>query len=249
MIIHLHGDLPTLLPRALRGETRIEAPISRRASVKDVIEALDIPHTEVERLIIDGREKGFDHLCGEEERIEVYPPMAPLDLFQPTLLRPQPIPRIAFVVDQNVGRLAPLLRLAGFDALYHHGIADPELAELTRQTRRILLSKDRDLLKRKAIEFGHLVREIIPERQLAEVLTLFGIQAWAWAQAQPFSRCLRCNDGILEPVAKELILERLKPLTRRYYDEFFTCNRCHRIFWEGTHLERMEQMLSRVGLG
>ncbi len=171
--------------------------------------------------------------------------MAPLDLFQPTLLRPQPIPRIAFVVDQNVGRLAPLLRLAGFDALYHHGISDPELAELTRQTRRILLSKDRELLKRKAIEFGHLVREIIPERQLAEVLTLFGIQA----QAQPFSRCLRCNDGILEPVAKELILERLEPLTRQYYDEFFTCNRCHRIFWEGTHLQRMEQMLSRLGLG
>lgn len=244
MIIHLHGDLPTLLPRALRGKKRIETPMSRRASIKDVIEALDIPHTEVERLLVDGREVAFAHICADEEEIEVFPATAPVDLFVPTLLRPRAIPRIAFVVDQNVGRLAPLLRLAGFDALYHHGIADPELAQITQQTRRILLSKDRDLLKRKAIEFGHLVREIFPERQLAEVLAHFGIQA----QADPFSRCLRCNDGILEPVAKELILDRLEPLTRQYYDEFFTCTSCHRIFWEGTHLRRMEGMLSRLGL-
>ena len=141
---------------------------------------------------------------------------ASVDLFRPTLLRPQPIPRIAFIVDQNVGKLAPFLRLAGFDALYHHGISDAELAELSYRTKRILLSKDKGLLKRKVVLFGRLVREIMPERQLAEIITLFGLHG----EVQPFSRCLRCNDGILEPVAKELILARLEPLTIKYMIDF-----------------------------
>lgn len=244
MILHLHGDLPTLLPRVLRGQARIEAPVSRRTSVKDLIEAYDVPHTEVGRLTVAGREVDFRHIALDSECLEVYPVTAPVDLFLPTLLRPQPIPRLAFIVDQNVGKLAPLLRLVGFDALYYHGISDTVLAELTQRTSRILLSKDKGLLKRKVVLFGRLVREIMPERQLAEIMTLFGLHG----EAQPFSRCLRCNDGVLEPVAKELILDRLEPLTIKYYDRFYTCNRCGRIFWPGTHREKMEQMLSRLGV-
>jgi uncharacterized protein with PIN domain len=244
MIIHLHGDLARLLPRHLRGQERIEAPLSRRASIKDLIESYDVPHTEVGRLTVAGRELSFAHIVGEEETIEVYPQVAPVDPLRPTLLRPQPLSHIAFTVDQNVGKLAMLLRLAGFDTLYHHGISDPELAELNSASGRILLTKDKDLLKRKKVEFGRLVREILPERQLAEVVTLFGLKG----EARPFSRCLRCNDGILEPVEKELILHLLEPLTIKYYDHFNRCNRCGRIFWAGTHREKMAKLLDRLGL-
>lgn len=244
MIIHFYGDLPTILARHLRGQARIEVALGRRTSIKDLIESYDVPHTEVGRLTANGQEVDFNHIIDETERIEVYPLVPPFDPLRPTLLRPQPIPRIAFTVDINVGKLASLLRMTGFDALYHQGISDPQLAELTAQTQRILLTKDKDLLKRKAVEFGRLIREISPEQQLAEVFTLFGLKD----KARPFTRCLRCNDGLLVSIPKEQILHRLEPLTIKYYQRFHICNRCHKIFWAGTHREKMELLLTRLDL-
>ena len=186
----------------------------------------------------------FAHIVGEAEKIEVYPLIAPMDVLHPSFLRPHPLPRLAFAVDANVGKLATLLRMAGFDTLYHNPISDPRLAALTAASSRLLLTKDKDLLKRKEIEHGRLIRAVMPERQLIEVLDLFGLRG----KMRPFSRCLRCNEGILEPVDKERIIERLEPLTIKYYDRFQQCNRCGRIFWAGSHREKMEELLVRLGL-
>ncbi len=244
MIIHFHGDLATLLPRRFQGQARIEAPLGRRTSVKDLVEAYDVPHTEVGRLTAAGREVPFAHIVDEEETIEVYPPTPPVDVLRASLLRPQPLPRIAFAVDANVGKLSTLLRMTGFDTLYYNRISDARLAALTAASRRILLTKDKDLLKRKEIEHGRLIRAVMPEEQLLEVLDLYGLRG----ELRPFSRCLRCNEGILEPVAKASIIERLEPLTIKYYESFRQCSRCARIFWAGSHKERMEGLLGRLGL-
>lgn len=244
MRIHFHGDLATLLPRQLRGQDRIEAPLARRTSVKDLIESYDVPHTEVDRLTVSGREVDFGHLVEAAETIEVYPPAAPVDLLRPTLLRPRPLTHIGFVVDVNVGKLATLLRMIGIDTLYYPNASDTRLAEVTAASGRVLLTKDKELLKRKRIEFGRLVREIQPERQLIEVVALFGLLG----EVRPFSRCLGCNEGVLEPVEKELVRDRLEPLTIKYYDQFHTCNRCGKIFWAGSHRERMQGLLARLGV-
>jgi hypothetical protein len=242
MIINFWGNLKELLRPPFRGLKRVEYELTRQASVKDIIEALGVPHTEVGRLIVAGREISFSFPGADDDTLDVYPLSPPVDVTTPTLLRPEPLPGITFAVDMNVGKLATLLRMAGFDTFYRNDISDPELVAVAGREKRILLSKDTDLLKRRGVVFGYLVREIQPERQLAEIVQLFGLKE----QFKPLSRCLRCN-GLLQPVGKEEIIEQLEPLTKRYYDSFRRCLGCGKIYWPGTHRDQMLLVLNRYG--
>jgi hypothetical protein len=165
-----------------------------------------------------------------------------VDVSSPTLLRPEVLGAVTFAVDMNVGKLATLLRMAGFDTFYRNDIFDPDLIEVALREKRILLSKDTDLLKRKEVVFGYLVREIHPEKQLAEVVHLYGIKE----QFKPLSRCLRCN-GVLQPSAKQEIIDQLEPLTKKYYDSFRRCRECGKIYWPGSHRDKMLRVLGRYG--
>lgn len=241
-IIVFHGDLGELLGRGVRdGDGRVPYPVTRRASVKDVIEALGPPHTEVGGIEADGRPVGFGHPLAAGERIDVRPVSAPFDVLRPSPLRPAPLPRIAFLVDANVGRLAGLLRALGFDTAYEPALPDALLAEKAAAEQRILLSRDRLLLRRNAVVYGRLVRAREPDAQLLEILRLFGLKP----PFETFSRCLRCNDPLLE-VPKSEIMDRLLPLTRRHYFDFRRCPRCGRIYWPGSHHERMHERVERL---
>lgn len=242
MIINFWGNLKELLRPPFRGQKKVEYDLTRQASVKDIIEALGVPHTEVGRLIVADREIPFAAPGVDDDTLDVHPLSPLVDVMTPTLLRPEPLPGIAFAVDMNVGKLATLLRMAGFDSFYRNEIADPDLVAVAVREKRILLSKDMDLLKRKEVVFGYLVREIHPEQQLAEIVRLFGIKE----QFKPLSRCLRCN-GLLQPVGKQQIIEQLEPLTKKYYDSFHRCLGCGRIYWPGSHRDKMLLVLKRYG--
>lgn len=242
MIITFWGNLKALVRPQFRGLESIHYELTRAASLKDIVEALGVPHTEVGRLTVDGREISFAALGADNDRLDVYPLCPPVDVTIPTLLRPEPLPSVTFAVDMNVGKLATLLRMAGFDTFYQSDISDPDLIKVALREQRILLSKDTDLLKRKEVVFGYLVREIHPEQQLAEVVDLFGIKE----QYKPLSRCLRCN-GLLQPVEKAQVLAQLEPLTKKYYDSFQRCSGCGKVYWPGSHRDRMLQALKRCG--
>lgn len=241
MIITFHGNLNDLLRPPFRGMTRIDHELTRQASIKDIVESFGVPHTEIGCLTVDGRETPFFHSGSNDDRVEVYPLRPPVDVLSPTLLRPDTLTSIRFAVDVNVGRLAGLLRMAGIDTFYRNYISDPELVELAVREGRIVLTKDKNLLKRKDLVFGYLVRESCPEKQLAEVVHLFGLKKLL----QPLSRCLRCN-GLLRPVDKEQILDRLEPLTRKYYHLFSQCSECKHIYWPGSHLDKMLKVLNTL---
>ncbi len=234
--LKFHGDLPTLLRRPWRDRRKITRPFARRASVKDVVESFGLPHTEVGRLLVNGQEADFSFQVLDGLVIEVFPVTAPWHVFRPGLLRPEPLTAITFVVDVNVGKLARLLRMVGFDTAYDQGWNDEGLAVVAERERRILLSKDRGLLSRKRVEFGRYVRAEEPREQLREVVGLLGLGE----SLAPFSRCMACN-GVLRPVAKGDIIDRLQPLTRKYYTTFSICPDCRRIYWPGSHLEKMEK--------
>ncbi|MCX5870197.1 MAG: hypothetical protein NTY00_06120 [Deltaproteobacteria bacterium] len=242
MIINFWGNLKELLRPPFRGVKRVEYELSRQASVKDIVESFGVPHTEVGRLTVDGRDISFSSPGSDDDRLDVYPLCPPVDVLTPTLMRPEPLAGITFAVDVNVGKLASLLRMAGFDTFYQNYISDPELIEVAVQEKRIVLSRDKDLLKRKELVFGYLVREIYPEKQLAEVVHLFGIKE----QMKPLSRCMRCN-GLLQAVEKEQILDQLEPLTQKYYHSFRQCRRCHTIYWPGSHRDKMLRLLNEYG--
>ncbi len=240
MIINFWGNLKELLRPPFRGVQRVEYELSRQASVKDIVEACGVPHTEVGRLTINGRDISFASPGVNDDLVDVYPLCPPVDVLTPTLLRPEPLTAITFAVDVNVGKLAGLLRMAGFDTFYRNYISDPALIEVAGQEQRIVLSRDKDLLKRKELVFGYLVREIYPAKQLAEVIHLFGLKE----QVRPLSRCMRCN-GLLQVVAKEQISDRLEPLTRKYYNCFQQCRHCRQIYWPGSHRDKLLSLLSK----
>ncbi len=203
-------------------------------AVKDAIEALGIPHTEVAALAINGTSVSFAYPLQHTDRVEVYPHAWPLTLASLVSLTP-PLPDPPrFILDVHLGKLARRLRMLGFDCLYRNDYEDAEIVEIACRDDRIVLTRDRGLLKRKRVVWGCLLDgDRFPE-QLRELEARYGLLA----DISPLGRCPNCN-GLLQPVAKGEILERLEPKTRLYYDAFRRCIDCAQIYWEGTHAEKI----------
>ena len=164
-----------------------------------------------------------------------------LDITPLVRVRPQPLRAPRFVLDTHLGKLAGYLRLLGFDTLYRNNFTDPELVQISHEQHRILLTRDRGVLKHRLVTHGYYVWDTDPVRQVVEVLRRFDL-----ADAiTPFHRCMRCN-GVLEPVAKDRVADRLLPKTRQYYDEFHQCMGCGRLYWKGSHHEQMRRFVEAV---
>jgi uncharacterized protein with PIN domain len=207
-------------------------------AVKDVVEALGVPHPEVELILVDGEPAGLDRRIPAGGRVAVYPrayELAPEPGERAAPPVPQP-PR--FVLDVHLRRLAVYLRLLGFDALWEERGEDAELAATAAREERVLLSRDRGLLKRSCVTWGRFVRATAPRRQLLEVADRFDLRE----RARPFTRCLRCNGRVVD-VEKSAVLDRLLQGTREHYDAFRQCEGCERVFWPGAHYVRLRRIV------
>ncbi len=211
------------------------------AAVKDLIEALGVPHTEVDLILVNGEPVDFAYRPRDGDRISVYPMFESLDISPVQRLRPRPLREPRFVVDGHLGRLAAYLRLLGFDTLWDNDFDDETLARFTQQQKRALLTRDRGLLKRKVVTRGYWVRSSVPREQLHEVVERFDLRR----NVAPFTRCLVCN-ALLRPASLEEVREHLLPRTARYYREFWRCTQCARIYWKGAHFQRMENLVREV---
>jgi uncharacterized protein with PIN domain len=208
-------------------------------SIRDVIESAGVPHTEVDLILVNGRSVDFSYVVEDGDRISVYPVFESIDIGPLVRVRPKPLRQARFVLDVHLGRLAAYLRMAGFDALYQNDYSDEQLAAISSNEQRILLTRDVGLLKRAVIMRGYWVRETSPRLQLAEVLRRFDL----FGQVTPFVRCLACNAP-LEPVAKEDVAARVPATVRAKHNSFQRCPSCGRIYWPGTHYQRMQRMLA-----
>lgn len=240
VVVRCHAELNDFLARARQGTT-IVYHVAERTSVKDVIESLNVPHTEVAFLFVNTRPVDFTYLIHNGDEIDAFPASQrshlPFDTF--VELRPPPSPR--FVVDTHLGRLAGYLRMLGFDTLYSNSYHDDELASISASADRILLTRDIGLLKRAVVLHGYFVRSTDPEKQIIEVLQRFSF----FDCLQIFQRCIRCN-GLLHTVPKEQIADQLQPLTRTFYHEFQQCEQCEHIYWKGSHYQTMQQLITRI---
>jgi hypothetical protein len=234
-----YAELNDFLPPADR-----QRPIARRVdapgAVKDLIEALGVPHTEVDLVLINGEPVGFLQPVQPGDRVSAYPPFRTLDLSPIARLRPARPTQVRFVLDVHLGRLAGYLRLAGFDAVYRNHCDDETLASIAQAESRILLTRDRELLKRRIVEWGYWVRETRPHRQLGEIVRRFDLGSLL----KPFTRCGRCN-GLLERVTREEVAVRLLPETRDRHREFHRCVGCGQLYWRGSHVAKIEQLLAK----
>ena len=218
-----------------------EYRFSGRPSVKDALEAIGVPHTEVEIIVVDQESVGFDYHLRDGDRVSVYPMFESVDVTPLLRLREEPLRDTRFVADVHLGKLARLLRMLGFDTAYRNNVTDREIIELAVDERRIVLTRDRGLLKNNAVTHGCCVRSEDPQLQVREIIRRFDLSS----SVKPFHRCMVCN-GILVVTAKADIVDRLPPDTVRYFNEFFRCERCGKVFWKGSHFERMKKSVQEM---
>jgi len=238
--LRFYAELNDFLRPEQRGKCLVHA-FWLPPSVKDAIEALGVPHTEVDLILRNGESVDFTALLQDGDEISVYPAFESLDITPVLKVRPQPLRLNRFVVDVNLGRLATLLRLVGFDTLYRNDYGDAELADISVSEHRILLSRDRALLKRGCLTHAYYLRNTDPSRQLLEVLQRFDLRA----ALKPFSRCLRCNGEVVA-VPPDTVAATLPPRVRARHHEFFRCQQCGRVYWQGTHYQRMCAYLAQI---
>ena len=238
--VRAYAELNDFLPPESRG-VAVRRPFRSHQTVKDVLEAMGIPHTEVDLILVNGSPQGFGHRPSAGDRIAAYPMFEALDIGPTARLRPVPLRDPRFAVDVNLGRLARLLRVLGFDVWWSSDADDATLAEVSLDEQRILLTRDRGLLKRRAITHGLFVHSEHPEEQTLEVIRRLDLGQ----RLAPLTRCLHCN-GELAAVSKDEVIDQLEPLTRQYYEEFSRCVECGRIYWAGSHHARLVGLVERL---
>ncbi|ODT68714.1 MAG: twitching motility protein PilT [Nitrosomonadales bacterium SCN 54-20] len=221
-----------------RRKREFSCPCARAATTKHMIEALGVPHTEVELVLVNGESVGFERILEQGDRVAVFPKFEMIDVTPLLRVREHPLRVTRFIADAHLGGLAHLLRMTGFDTLYDNNYHDRQIELLAAQERRIVLTRDRELLKRRSITHGCYVRTLKPPDQLCEIFDRLDLAH----SIKPFTLCLNCN-ALLHPIEKAAVLERLPPSVRERFDHFSTCDICQRVFWKGSHWQRMQTML------
>jgi uncharacterized protein len=210
-------------------------------SVKDAIEAIGVPHTEVDLVIIDGRSVGFDEKLRGGERVAVYPMFERLDISPLVRLRPAPLRVSRFVLDVHLGKLARHLRLLGFDTLWRNDLEDETIISLARDERRIILTRDRGILKDGRVTHGYWPRATDPMKQLEETVAALDLGS----QIEPYSRCLECN-GLLQEISRTEAGAAVPLQVLIAHRDFRRCTACGRTYWPGSHRGQLDRVVARA---
>jgi len=193
---------------------------------------------QVDLILIDGEPADFSTLLEGGERVTVYPACNNLDVAPEHRLIPPPPKVYRFVLDVHLGRLARYLRLAGFDTLYSNTYSDPEIVRIAEREDRIVLTRDTGILKHSAVTRGYWLRSTSPRAQLGEVVERFDLHP----HFTPFSRCMMCNGGVRAADVSE-VRGRIPSRVAQNFDRFRICDDCGRVYWPGSHHEKLAALL------
>ncbi|MDY6880151.1 MAG: Mut7-C RNAse domain-containing protein [Desulfatiglans sp.] len=239
-ILRFYEELNDLLPEH-KQKTDLEADFKGRRSVKDMIEALGVPHTEVDLILANGESVDFSYIVQDADRISVYPVFESLNIENVTRLRPKPLRKTRFVADINLRDIAKYMRALGFDVFFDPSLSPLEIIALSREKNRIILTRSKNLLKHKEVSHGILMRHGPTVKQIAFIIRHLDIKD----RINPFSRCLLCNSP-LENISKTEIEDRIPPRTKEFCDEYAHCRKCDKIYWKGTHYIKMKHMIDEI---
>lgn len=243
--IRFYEELNDFLPPVKRKKD-IDFEFPGRRSVKDLIESFCVPHVEVDLILANGKSVNFSYIVNDGDRISVYPVFETLDIGTVTRLRPAPLRDPRFVLDVHLQKLARRLRLLGFDVDYQPDRDDAELADIAERENRILLSRDRQLMMRKKVTRGLYVRNTDAEKQVNEVLDRLDLRG----RCRPFTRCIECNGAIesldVTDGGSSDLADRIPPGVRSWCREYYRCRGCGRIYWKGSHYEKLKKRLEGI---
>ncbi len=205
---------------------------------------MGVPHAEVDLILANGNSVDFSYIVNDGDRFSVYPVFESMDISGVTRLRPSPLRDTKFVLDVHLRKLARRMRLLGFDTDYADRRDDSTLADISGRENRILLTCDRQLLMRKIVSRGIIIRSRDPEEQIIEVIERLQLRELI----NPFTRCIECNGLIAavdlsSPVYND-IKSSIPEGVLEWCNEFYRCTSCERIYWRGSHYDRL---IKRVG--
>jgi len=239
-IFRFYEELNDLLaPQRRRTDFRVE--FNRKESVKDMIEALGVPHTEVDLILVNGRSVDFNHFLQDKDRISVYPLFESLNIQGLTRLREFPLRKTRFVADTNIGDIVKYMRVLGFDVYCDTSLSPRQVVEVSNREKRIIVTKSRKLLKFKEVSHGVLICPGTVQQQIEGIINRLDIRD----DVRPFSRCLCCNNLLIE-ASKKMIEERVPPKARASCDGYSYCESCDKVFWKGTHHIKMTKVIGRI---
>ena len=238
--IRFYEELNDFLPASKR-KTRYGITFTGTPSVKDVIEAQGVPHTEIDMILINGISAGFKRKLKGGEDISVYPVFESFDVSKVQRLRGKPLRRPKFVLDVHLGTHSRYLRMLGFDALYSNNFTDPEIVNISVEEKRCILTRDLGILKHSAVVRGYWIRNSNPLKQVEETVKRFQLQK----EIKEFSRCVHCNSK-LKRISKKKIEAELLPKVKMLQNDFTCCTNCGRIYWKGTHYNKMLNLIEHL---
>jgi hypothetical protein len=235
-----YEELNDFLPYHRR-KTEFEVPFKGKRSVKDIIEALGVPHTEIDLILVNGKSVDFKYIIRDGDRISVYPVFESFNIKDVTRLRKIPLRRNKFIADTSLEDIVKYMRVLGFDVFYDPLLTSREIIEISNAENRIILTRSRKLLKFKEVTHGIFIRPGTIPKQIKRIIDCLDIKD----NIKPFSRCLHCNIP-LKSIQKEKILDRIPPKTREFCDEYVQCPSCGKIYWKGTHFKNMKKVVRQI---
>ena len=245
IIIRFYEELNDFLQHSKK-KRDIEFSFKGRRSVKDLVESFGVPHVEVDLILVNGDSVDFSYIVQDSDRISVYPVFESVSIDNVTRLRPKSLRDLKFVLDVHLGKLVKRMRLLGFDVDYDKSRDDEELAMISENENRVLLSRDRQLMMRKNVSRGLYIRSTDPEKQIIELLERLDL----WRLCSPFTRCVECNNFIemleFEGDDFNAVKDQIPEGVLVWCKEYFICQGCRRIYWKGSHYDKMIKIVEKI---
>ncbi len=212
-----------------------------RVSIKDLIESLGVPHTEIDLIIVNGVSVNFNYLVSDGDDISVYPEFESIDITKLQRLRPKSLRRPKFVLDVHLGTLTRYMRMLGFNTKYENSSSDDEVIKLSLNEKRTIITRDLGILKHKKVTRGYFVRNTNPKKQIEEIINRFDLKS----EIKEFTRCIDCNS-LLRKVGKKKIIDRLPVKVKNICFQYCICKKCDKIYWQGSHYQKMKLFVDEL---
>lgn len=229
--IHVLGSLKRFISHETSGSA-LTVTFELQPAVKDLIEAEGIPHTAIFKIEANGQRSDLSYNVNEGDSIRIYP----FELVDTSNLDPVFVSPSSFITDVHLGKLTKTLRLLGIDTTSNQKWDDNDIIQHSNREHRMMLTRDRGLLKRNDARFGYWVQSTDPDRQVEEIFNRFALKE----KLQPFTRCMECN-GKLQTVSLEEVADRVPPKVKEWQEEFYLCTGCEKVYWEGSHFEKLKE--------
>ena len=235
--VTVHGSLNDFLQDESTDMSLLTLPFELNPSVKDLIESKGIPHTAVFKIKVNGVTESPDYNVVSGDEVDIFP----YELVDPNNFDPIFSCPSAFLADSHLAKLGRNLRLLGLDTFIAEVSKDRETIQRSNSEKRMILTRDLNLLQQGSTRYGYRVRSEDPDRQLEEVLSRFDLKN----RLQPFSRCMACN-GFLEETDLDEVRDQVPPKVKEWCDQFHRCTNCGKVYWKGSHYDKLKEKVDRV---